>query len=48
MKINCQEHRKAMGLLVIRKKLKDGISDSKKMKEVKERIRTLEKALGLD
>ena len=48
MKINCQEHRKTMELLALRKTLKEGISDPKKLKEVKERIRTLEKELGLD
>jgi len=37
-----------MELLVLRKTLKEDISDPKKLNEVKKRIRTLEKELGLD
>jgi hypothetical protein len=37
-----------MELLGLRKKLKKGISDPKELNEVKERIRSLEKELGLD
>jgi len=48
MKINCQEHRKTMELLALRKALGKGISDPKKLNQVKERIRVLEKELGLD
>ena len=48
MKINCQEHRKTMELLALRKTLEEGISDPKELNEVKKRIRTLEKELGLD
>ena len=48
MKINCQEHRKTMELLALRRALKKGISDPKELREVKERIKTLEKELGLD
>jgi hypothetical protein len=48
MKINCQEHRKTMELLALRKKLEEGISDPKELERIKERIKTLEKELGLD
>ena len=48
MKINCQEHRKTMELLALRKALEKGISDPKELDNVKERIRTLEKELRLD
>jgi len=48
MKINCQEHRKTMELLSLKKALKESISDTKKLDEIKKRIRTLEKELGLD
>ena len=48
MKVNCQDHSKTMKLLSLRMKLKKGISDPKEMKEVKKRIRVLEKELGLD
>jgi hypothetical protein len=37
-----------MELLALRKRLKEGISDQKELNEVKKRIRTLEKELGLD
>jgi hypothetical protein len=48
MKINCQEHRKTMELLALRRALEKGISDPKELDNVKERIRTLEKELRLD
>jgi hypothetical protein len=37
-----------MELFALKKTLKEGISDPKKLNQVKERIRTLEKELGLD
>jgi len=37
-----------MELLALRKTLEEGISDPKELNEVKKRIRTLEKELGLD
>ena len=48
MKINCQEHRKTMELLSLRQRLEEGISDPKELKEVKKRIKTLERELQLD
>jgi hypothetical protein len=48
MKINCQEHRKTMELLALRRALEKGVSDPKELENVKERIRSLEKELGLD
>jgi hypothetical protein len=48
MKINCQEHRKTLELLALRKKLEEDISDQKELNEVKERIRAIEKELRLD
>jgi ribosomal protein L30/L7E len=48
MKVDCQEHRKTMELLSLRKRQKEGITDPKELKEVKERIRTLERELRLD
>jgi len=37
-----------MELLALRRALEKGISDPKELKKVKERIRSLEKELGLD
>ncbi|MBW1679764.1 MAG: hypothetical protein JRJ08_06450 [Deltaproteobacteria bacterium] len=48
MKIDCQQHRKTMELLSLRKKLERGISDPKEMREVKKRIKNLERELELD
>jgi hypothetical protein len=48
MKINCQEHRKTMELFALRRALEKGISDPKELENVKKRIKTLEKELGLD
>jgi hypothetical protein len=48
MKINCQEHRKTMELLALRKRVGKGISDPKELNEIKKRIRSLEKELRLD
>ena len=48
MKINCQEHRKTMELLALKRALEKGISDPKELNDVKERIKALEKELGLD
>jgi len=47
MKVNCQEHRKSMELLGLKIKLKKGIPDPEEQKEIKKRIRVLEKELGL-
>jgi hypothetical protein len=48
MKINCQEHRKTMELLFLRKRLEEGITDPKELEEVKERIKTLETELRIE
>ena len=48
MKVNCQEHSKTMELLSLRIKLEKGIPDPKERKELKKRIKTLEKELKLD
>lgn len=48
MKVNCDHHGKTMELLALRLKLEKGISDPVELSEVKERIETLEKELGLD
>ncbi len=48
MKVNCQEHGKTMELLSLRIKLEKGISDPEERKELKKRIRILEKELKLD
>ncbi|MCG2775074.1 MAG: hypothetical protein L6406_05260 [Desulfobacterales bacterium] len=47
MKVNCQEYRKSMELLGLKIRLKKGISDLKEQKEIKKRIRILEKELKL-
>jgi hypothetical protein len=47
MKVNCQEHRKSMELLGLRMRLKKGIPEPEELKEIKKRIRVLEKELGL-
>jgi len=47
MKVNCQEYSKSMELLGLKIRLKKGISDLKEQKEIKKRIRILEKELKL-
>jgi len=47
MKVNCQEYRKSMELLGLKLRLKKGISDPREQKEIKKRIKTLEKELKL-
>ena len=47
MKVNCQEYRKSMELLGLKIRLKKGILDPKEQKEIKKRIKTLEKELKL-
>jgi len=48
MKVNCDQHGKSMELLALRLKLEKGISDPHELSEVKERIESLEKELGID
>ena len=48
MIIDCKEHSKTMELLSLRMRLEKGIPDPKELKEVKERIKLLEKELKLD
>ncbi|RLC27638.1 MAG: hypothetical protein DRH56_02130 [Deltaproteobacteria bacterium] len=48
MKVNCQDHRKSMELLGLRRRLKEGIRDPRERDQVEKRIRTLEKELGMD
>ncbi|MFH1487617.1 MAG: hypothetical protein ABII06_01820 [Pseudomonadota bacterium] len=48
MKINCQEHRKDMELLALRMRLGKGIPDPEELREVEERVKTLEEKLELD
>jgi hypothetical protein len=48
MKVNCDQHGKTMELLALRLKLEKGIPNPVELSQVKERIETLEKELGLD
>jgi hypothetical protein len=48
MKVNCQDYRKSMELLGLKLRLKKGISDPDEQKNVKDRIRTLEKELSMN
>jgi len=47
MKVNCKEYRTSMELLGLKIRLKKGISDPREQKEIKKRIKTLEKELKL-
>ena len=47
MKVNCQEYRKSMELLGLKLRLKKGTPDPREQKEIKKRIRILEKELKL-
>jgi len=47
MKVNCQEHRKSMELLGLKMRLKRGVPDPEEQKEIKKRIKVLEKELKL-
>ena len=47
MKVNCKEYRKSMELLGLKLRLKKGIPDPREQKEIKKRIKTLEKELKL-
>jgi hypothetical protein len=48
MKVNCREHRKSMELLSLKQRLgKEGL-DPEERKDIHERIKNLEKELGLD
>ena len=44
----CQEHRKWMELLGLQLQLKNGDDDPETTKEIEQRIRALEKELGVD
>ena len=48
MKVNCQDHRKSMELLGLKLRLRKGISDPLEQKNVKDRIRALEKELRIN
>ena len=48
MKVDCQQYRKSMELVVLRKRLNEGISDPEKRKEAEERIKILEEELDID
>jgi hypothetical protein len=48
MKIDCQDHRKSMELLGLQLQLKKGIPDPEEKRRVEERIRTLERELGMN
>lgn len=48
MKVNCQDHRKAMELLGLKLRLKDGNTDQKERDEIEKRIRILERELNMD
>ena len=48
MKINCQQHRKAMQLLGLRLRIGKGISDLNEKEEIIKIIKALEKELKLD
>jgi hypothetical protein len=47
MKVDCQDYRKSMELLGLRRRLKEGIPDPEEKKRVKERIQVLERELGI-
>lgn len=46
--VNCQDYRKTMELLGLRRQMEAGILDPKKRAEVALRIETLEKELQMD
>ena len=48
MKVNCQQHRKSMVLLSLRMRLEKGRLTPSERKEIRERIKALEKELDLD
>ena len=48
MKVNCQEHRKSMALLGLKKRLKEASITADERKEIEEQIAVLEKELELD
>ncbi len=48
MNINCQDHRKRMELLSLRLQLTKGLCNPKERKEIKKRIKRLERELELD
>ncbi len=48
MRVDCQEYRKSMELVTLRKRLYKGIHDTKERKAVEERIKTIEKELEID
>ncbi|MBW1910586.1 MAG: hypothetical protein JRJ11_13770 [Deltaproteobacteria bacterium] len=48
MKVNCQDHRKSMELLSLKLRLKKGVSNPEEQKNVKKRIRALERELSMD
>lgn len=48
MNNGCQEHRKWMELLSLQLQLKNSRDDPKMQKEIKQRIRALEKELEID
>ena len=48
MKVNCQDHRKAMKLIGLKLRLKDGNTDQEERDEIEKRIRIPERELNLD
>ena len=48
MKVNCQEHRKYMELLSLKQRLGKERLDSEERNDIHERIKNLEKELGLE
>ena len=48
MKVTCHDHRKSMILLGLQLRLKEGVADPKERKKIENKIKALEKELGMD
>lgn len=47
MKVNCQDYRKSMELLGLRRRMEEGPTDPEERKRILERIRDLERELDV-